>query len=149
MAEYIEKEALYKKIAEIEELARNRYLDTPSNSPACARYMAQLDERTRFKHLIADFPTVDVVEVVRCGECIYYHPAHIKCPDGSEKGYNEMPAEAFDELGTGLVTLEYGINIGGQCEVEKYSGYSEDKSVFRRSDDFCSRGQGKERKNNG
>lgn len=64
MAEYIEKEALYKKIAEIEELARNRYLDTPSNSPACARYMAQLGERTRFKHLIADFPAVDVAPVV-------------------------------------------------------------------------------------
>lgn len=66
MNEYIEKNALYKKIAELEELARNRYLDTPSNSPACARYMAQLDERTRFKHMIYDSPAADVEEV-RCG----------------------------------------------------------------------------------
>lgn len=63
MNEYIEKNALYKKIAELEELARNRYLDTPSNSPACARYMAQLDERTRFKHMIYDSPAADVEEV--------------------------------------------------------------------------------------
>lgn len=63
MNEYIEKNALYKKIAELEELARNRYLDTPSNSPACARYMAQLDERTRFKHMIYDSPAADVAEV--------------------------------------------------------------------------------------
>ena len=133
MAEYIERKAL------LDELCRDN----------CERTYDGTCHNCRTIETVADFPTVDVVEVVRCGECIYYHPAHIKCPDGIEKGYNEMPAEAFDELGTGLVTLEYGINIGGQCEVEKYSGYSEDKSVFRRSDDFCSRGQGKERKNNG
>lgn len=133
MAEYIERKAL------LDELCRDN----------CERTYDGTCHNCRMTETVADFPTVDVVEVVRCGECIYYHPAHIKCLDGSEKGYNEMPAEAFDKLGTGLVTLEYGINIGGQCEVEKYSGYSEDKSVFRRSDDFCSRGQGKERKNNG
>lgn len=73
MNEYIEKNALYKKIAELEELARNRYLDTPSNSPACARYMAQLDERTRFKHMIYDSPAADVAEVKR-GKWIEYLP---------------------------------------------------------------------------
>lgn len=63
MAEYIDKANLYKKIAELEELARNRYLDTPSNSPAYPRYMAQLDERTKLKHMVADFPSADVAEV--------------------------------------------------------------------------------------
>ena len=43
MAEYIDKGALYERIAQLEELARNRYLDTPSNSPAYPRYMAQDD----------------------------------------------------------------------------------------------------------
>lgn len=84
MAEYIEKNALYKKIAELEELARNRYLDTPSNSPACARYMAQLDERTRFKHMIYDSPAADVAEV-KHGKWIEYPRAHyFKCSECKE-----------------------------------------------------------------
>ena len=63
MAEYIDKGALYERIAQLEELARNRYLDTPSNSPAYPRYMAQMQDRTALKHLIADFTVVDVVPV--------------------------------------------------------------------------------------
>ena len=63
MAEYIDKGTLYEKIAELEELARNRYLDTPSNSPAYPRYMAQMQERTALKHLIADFTVADVAPV--------------------------------------------------------------------------------------
>ena len=69
MAEYIDKGALYEKIAQLEEIARNRYLDTPSNSPAYQRYIAQMQERTALKHLIADFPAVDAVPVVRCKDC--------------------------------------------------------------------------------
>lgn len=65
MAEYIDKNALYEKIAQLEELARNRYLETPSNSPCYSRYMAQLNERTAFKHIIADFPSADVAPVRR------------------------------------------------------------------------------------
>ena len=62
-SEYIEREALYRKVAELEMLARDRYLDTPTNSPVYPRYMAQLGERTQLKFLIADFPAADVVEV--------------------------------------------------------------------------------------
>ena len=63
MTEYIDKSALYEKIAQIEELAMNRYLEAPSNSPCCSRYMEQLNERTAFKHIIADFPSADVAPV--------------------------------------------------------------------------------------
>ena len=63
MAEYIDKSALYEKIAQLEELARNRYLETPSSNPCCSRYMTQLNERTVFKHIIADFPSADVAPV--------------------------------------------------------------------------------------
>lgn len=65
MAEYIyiDKNALYKKIAKLEELARDRYLDTPQNSPIYPRYMAQLNERTNLKQMIADFPAADVAPV--------------------------------------------------------------------------------------
>ena len=63
MAEYISKTALYGEVAKLEELARNRYLDTPSNSPAYPRYTAQMQERASLKHLIADFPADDVAPV--------------------------------------------------------------------------------------
>ena len=63
MKEYIEKAMLYKEIAELEELARKRALDTPTNSPAYARYVAQLNERTKLKHKIYDFPSADVDKV--------------------------------------------------------------------------------------
>ena len=63
MDEYIKKNALYEKIAQLEELARDRCLETPSSSPFYSRYMEQLNQRTSFKHIIADFPAADVVPV--------------------------------------------------------------------------------------
>ena len=68
MTEYTDKSALYEKIAQLEELARNRYLETPSNSPAYPRYTAQMQERTALKHLIADFPAVDAVPAEKYDE---------------------------------------------------------------------------------
>lgn len=68
--EYIEKNALYKKIAELEKLARDRYLDVQSNSPAYTRYMAQLDELIRLKHMVYDFPSADVAPV-KHGKWVY------------------------------------------------------------------------------
>lgn len=64
MAEYIERNAIYEKISELEELARNRVVDTPSTSPAYARYVSQLNERTALKHMIFDTPAADVAPVV-------------------------------------------------------------------------------------
>lgn len=68
MDEYINKNALYETIIQLEELARNRYLDAPSLY--YPMYMTQLNERTYFKHIIADFPAADV-ELVRHGQWIY------------------------------------------------------------------------------
>ena len=65
MADYIERQAIYKKIAEMEEAARSRYLDTPWDSPARVRYMAQLNELTALKHMIADEPAANAREDVR------------------------------------------------------------------------------------
>lgn len=59
MNEYINKADLYSEIAKLEELARDRYLDTPSESPVFVRYQSQLNECTNLKHLIADTPAVD------------------------------------------------------------------------------------------
>ena len=82
--------------------------------------------------------SVGSVEV--SGECVYYHKAHVLCNDGVERDISELPKEALDFTGTS-VTAKYGINVGGQCELEKNCGYAEDKSVFRNPNDFCSRGE--------
>ena len=88
MSEYIDKSAIYNKIAKLEELARDRYLDTPQGS----RYQSQMNERTSLKHLIYDFPTIDAIQVVRCKDCIYYeigkdYQPYCNCSDGGISDY--------------------------------------------------------------
>jgi len=51
-------EKLYADMSELEELARQRVIDTPSNSPCYMRYVAQLNERTSFKEMLYDAPTI-------------------------------------------------------------------------------------------
>lgn len=60
----ISRSAVYNRLLELEELARNRVLDTPTNSPCYMRYVAQLNERTALKHLIADIETAYDVDKV-------------------------------------------------------------------------------------
>ena len=80
-------------------------------------------------------------EIIRCKDCIYYDPPHVK-NNGVRYEYDEMPADAFDALGTGLVNAEYGINIGGRCCVDYYcKNYSDDKRVFVREDNYCGRAE--------
>lgn len=80
MAEYVEKGVLHETIAKLEKLARDRYCDTPWDSPVRTRYREQLNERTNLKHLIFDLPAADVAPVrhgrwimrggkFRCSEC--------------------------------------------------------------------------------
>lgn len=75
MDKYIDVKSLYNQVAEKEELARQRIIDTPSRlpngdiNPYAIRYATQLDERTTFKFMLADAPTVDVVKVIRCKDC--------------------------------------------------------------------------------
>lgn len=104
MTEYIDKSALYEKIAQREELARNRYLDTPTNSPCYSRYMAQLNERTALKHLIANFPAAEVAPVVhgrwveyprayyfKCSNCKYTVPHRKAKLFNGKRDYNYCP----------------------------------------------------------
>ena len=64
MAEYVEKGTLHETIAKLEKLARDRYLDTPWDSPVRTRYQEQPNERMNLKHLIFDLPAADVAPVV-------------------------------------------------------------------------------------
>ena len=95
MDKYINKNVLYKIIAQLEELARNRYLDTPSLY--YPMYMTQLNERAYFKQIITDLPTADVTPV-RHGRWVEYQiPPMICCSncdwatDVKEKNFNYCP----------------------------------------------------------
>lgn len=74
MDKLISAEKLYNKVAELEELARDRVLDTPTTSPAHPRYVAQLNERTALKHMIMDEPAAfdkeKVIEELTAGKFI-------------------------------------------------------------------------------
>ena len=62
----IDADALYEQLKQDEEMARNRVLDTKSSlpypnnlNPSYTRYVAQMNERTRLKHMVADAPTIE------------------------------------------------------------------------------------------
>lgn len=72
----IDGDALYAKLQKYEELARKWVLYTPSTlpfptdtNPAYTRYLAQLNERTTLKHMIADAPTIAQPEIIHCRDC--------------------------------------------------------------------------------
>lgn len=102
-------------------------------------------ERYRYMQWLTDYnavkeaPTAEP-EIIRCKECIYYDPEHIE-NNGIRYEYKDMPKEAFDELGTGLVNIEYGINVGGRCCRDYNVGYSEDKRVFVPETNYCGRAE--------
>lgn len=77
-------------------------------------------------------------EIVRCKDCVYYDPPHIN-DHGERREYKDMPAEAFDKLGTGLVNMSYGINVGGRCLRDYNAGYSDDKRIFVPETNYCGR----------
>lgn len=60
----IDADALYERLRDDEDLARQRVIDTPNSfpngmlNPAAVRYMAQLSERTRIKEIVYDAPTI-------------------------------------------------------------------------------------------
>ena len=65
----INADRLYEKTAEWEAAALaqvERYISDEENVFEWERWTTILNERTAFKHDVADAPTVDAVEVVRC-----------------------------------------------------------------------------------
>lgn len=85
MGRLIDADLLYKAMQDAEELARRRVRDTestlpyPTNlNPAYTRYLAQMDERTKAKEMVANATTVDAVEVVRCKDCLHNRACEIQ-----------------------------------------------------------------------
>lgn len=81
-------------------------------------------------------------EIIHCRDCIWFDPPHVE-KDEKRYEYEDLPDDAFDELGTGLVNVAYGINVGGRCCRDYNCGYSEDKRVFVPENNYCGRAEGK------
>lgn len=88
MTEYIDKGALYDKTAEweasalayIEQLNRTPLEEMDEDEKAeWRRWTAILGERSAFKFDVADAPTIDAIEVVRCKDCKHYGDDHFCC----------------------------------------------------------------------
>ena len=118
-------------------ISRQAAIDATWEEPSYTDPINVLTEvRDRIKRLPSAQP-----EIIRCKDCIYYDPPHVE-NNGVRYEYDEMPADAFDALGTGLVSVEYGTNIGGRCCVDYYcKNYSDDKRVFVREDNYCGRAE--------
>ena len=88
----------------MEEVARNCYLDTPWDSPASSRYIAQLNERTALKHMIADEPAANVREDIQ-GEWEIIEYEFFTCSVCGNSYYNgaESTAQAESYLNSGNV----------------------------------------------
>jgi hypothetical protein len=77
----------------------------------------------------------DFVEVVRCKDCVWFVPEHIKLSDGTTRPYTDeekkMPCG---------VTSDIGINVGSYC---LRKGYWKQNSipVWFQENDFCSYGE--------
>lgn len=91
-----------------------------------------------------DIENAPSIDLVRCGECVHYDPPHVE-NSGKRIEYQDLPEEAFNDVfGLGFVSSDYGINVGGRCTVDYNIGYTEDKRVYRKADDYCSRGERRE-----
>lgn len=80
----------------------------------------------------------DFVKVVRCKDCVWFVPEHIKLNDGTTRPYTDEEKK----LPCG-VTAEVGINVGSYC---LRKGYCKENGipVWFQENDFCSYGERKE-----
>lgn len=97
------------------------------------------DDSPNHDEIFVGYIRENAQELVRCGECIYYDAPHVE-KDGERYEYADMPADAFDKLGTGLVHSGYGVNVGGRCLRSK-TRLARGKSIFMDEDDYCSKGE--------
>jgi hypothetical protein len=58
MDDLISRKYLYEKLSKMDELTRKNVINTPRNSQQFLMYSLQMNERTAFKHVVADAPEV-------------------------------------------------------------------------------------------
>ena len=81
----------------------------------------------------------NMVEIVRCKDCIYYDPPHVE-NNGVRYEYSDMPKDAFDIFGI-WVYSSYGINVCGRCCRDYNVGYADDKRVYVPENNYCGRAE--------
>lgn len=94
--------------------------------------------RSQFKRMAVQ---LGYEPVVRCKECVYWTPRHVKMNDGTIRFY---------ETNEGIVTIEKGINVGSYCkrfDDVTVHGYRDGEPCIDKTkawcnqDDFCSYGE--------
>ena len=129
--EYIEKEAAIKLLYD------NIHLPIDSGT-ARAHWTRVVEIKDALIRHIKTIPAADVVEVVRCKDCKYFVPKHIRMEDGSTREYTEEEKK----LPFG-VPGDVGINCGSICMLRDY--WAENRfPVYVNENDFCSYGERKE-----
>ena len=97
--------------------------------------------QSQFKHMAVQ---LGYEPVVRCKECVYWTPRHVKMNDGTIRFY---------ERNEGIVTIEKGINVGSYCkrfDDVTVHGYRDGEPCIDKTkawcnqDDFCSYGERRE-----
>lgn len=97
--------------------------------------------RSQFKRMAVQ---LGYEPVVRCKECVYWMPRHVKMNDGTIRFY---------ERNEGIVTIEKGINVGSYCkrfDDVTVHGYRDGEPCIDKTkawcnqDDFCSYGERRE-----
>ena len=86
-----------------------------------------------------DINDADVVEVVRCKDCVYFQPNFVETNNGERRPYTEE--EKNSPLG--MVTCDVGVNCGSRCE--RFDYWEDNRfPVWFQENDFCSYGKRKE-----
>lgn len=128
MARYIDADYLFKCFS-------CRHFDGDECDTFCDSYECYSPDMSKI-------PTADVVEVVRCKDCIWFQPEFVLTPNGERRPYTE------EELKNGRnVTMDVGINCGSRCE--RHGRWEENSiPVWYHEDDFCSYGKRKKVRSN-
>lgn len=81
----------------------------------------------------------DLVEVVRCKDCVHFQPCFVLTNAGERRPYTE------EEIRNGrIVKGDVGINCGSRCE--RFGYWEENKiPVWYQENDFCSYGERREK----
>ena len=90
----IDREALYKQVALHEEAHRNQLLEMDIDNPCIFTQNRLVNIISIIKYAVADAPTVDAVEVVRCKDCKFqdsYRSGSVFCFNhGMSKQYDDF-----------------------------------------------------------